>query len=223
MITQENAQAIFDEGRSISSLRQTSRYYSSEPIRPELESAPRIIFPPSNEISEMIGCEPVLVDTVLQFLTSTKNNEKLSLLSNEIESLITRAVLTIPEIGEQISKKYNSVKLQNEMRMKQYYDSINNHKRSLETSKTLDDRAEAVKEQYALMCEHIESKIVSLPFSIFNLTPFEQKIVRGMNECIKKVNMDGYNIVEFDIEYIKERKFSYETVINLLKKAGVVS
>ena len=223
MITQDNAQLIFDEGRSISSLRQKSRRYGYEPPKPVMETEPRLAFETSIHIAAAIECEPVLIDTLLSFLTYTKNTEKLSLLSNEIESLVTRAVLTIPEISEQISEKYAAVKKRNANSVEQYKLNVENYKQGQEIAKTLDDRANFIIEQYALMCEHIESKIDSLPFSIYKFDPFEQKIVRAMGICVKNVNLDGYNVVEFDIGYIKERKISYETVINLLKISGVVS
>ena len=223
MITQDNAQLIFDEGRSISSLRQKSRSYSYEPAIPVMETEPKLAFDTSVNIASLIGCEPILIDTILSFLSYTKNTEKFSLLSNEIESLVTRAVLSIPEISERISEKYATVKKQNINSMEHYKKSVENYKQGQEIAKTLDDRANFIIEQYALMCEHIESKIDSLPFSIFKLDSFEQKIVRGMGICVKNVNLDGYNVVEFDIGYIKERKISYETVINLLKISGVVS
>lgn len=223
MITQDNAQLIFDEGRSISSLRQKSRRYGYEPVVPIMETKPKLLFNTSENISTVIGCDSVWVDTLLHFLAYTHDAEKISLLSNELESLVTRAILTIPEISERISEKYESVKTRNAASMERYKDSVENYKQGQEIAKTLDGRANFIIEQYALMCEHIESKIDSLPFSIFKLDPFEQKIVRGMGICVKNVNLDGYNVVEFDIGYIKERKISYETVINLLKISGVVS
>lgn len=223
MITQDNAQNIFDEGRSISSLRQKSRWYSHEPTPPVMETELRLVFNTSSTIASTAGCDPLWVDELLSFLVYTKDVEKLSLLSNEIEILVTRAILTIPELSEQISEKYARLKKRNTDNMEQYKLNVENYKKSKELSKTLDDRANFVIEQYALMCENIEAKIDSLPFSIFKLDSFEQKIVRGMGICVKNVNLHEDNIIEFDIGYIRERKISYETVINLLKIAGVVS